>query len=291
MSARIIFTAALAAMATVIVTAAPLGQAQRKSYLVTVIAEGGAPVTDLTATDFIVREGGETREVVAAVLPPFPLAVSLLVDTTQPPPGMDTAPRDLRAALASFVASLRASSPGARIALVEVSGGAVTTAPFDAKPEELTAAIARLFPAHPSDAVFLEAIRAAATSLSPMQTPRRAIVTVDFNSSESLNEATMKRMTTALAQSGATVWAVSVRLPRAGGSRREPALNLITKNSGGLRLVANASSGLEAQLKQVADSLASQYLVDFARPDASPMKPLQLDTKRGLKVHVSPMHK
>lgn len=124
-----------------------------------------------------------------------------------------------------------------------------------------------------------------------MQTPRRAIVTVDFNSSESLNEATMKRMTTALSESGATVWAVSVRLPRAGGSRREPALNLITRNSGGLRLVANASSGLEAQLKQVADSLASQYLVDFTRPDASPMKPLQIETTRGLKVHVSPMQK
>ncbi|HEX6323497.1 MAG TPA: hypothetical protein VFZ36_07215 [Vicinamibacterales bacterium] len=281
--------AAVAAIATVAAMASPGSQPQRKSFLVTVIAPASGPVTDLTAGDFIVREGGETRDVVSAVRPAFPLAVSLLVDTTQPPPGMDTAPRDLRAALASFVDSLRASSPGARIALVEVSGGAVTTAPFDAKPEELTAAIARLFPAHPADAVFLEAIRAAAASLSPMPTPRRAIVTVDFNSSESLNEATMKRMTDALQQSGATVWAVSVRLPRAGGSRREPALNLITKNSGGLRLVANASSGLEAQLKQVADSLASQYLVDFRRPDASPMKPLQMETTRGLKVHVSPM--
>ena len=137
--------------------------------------------------------------------------------------------------------------------------------------------------------VSLNSTSTSVSSASAFSTPRRAIVTVDINSSESLNEATMKRVTSDLAQAGATVWSVSVRLPRAGGSRREGALNLITKNSGGLRLVANASSGLDALLKQIADSLASQYLVTFARPDQSPVKDLAMTTTRGLKVHISPM--
>jgi hypothetical protein len=99
----------------------------------------------------------------------------------------------------------------------------------------------------------------------------------------------MKRMTDSLHESGATVWSVSVRLPRASGSRREGALNMITRISGGLRLVAGASSGLEAQLKKVAHSLASQYILTFARPADTPLKPLRIETKQGLKVHVSPM--
>lgn len=263
----------------------------RKSYLVTAIADKGAPVLDLTVSDVAVREGGQPREVVAVQRPPFPLAIAVLVDTTQPPPGMNMLMRDLRAGLAAFVAAVRASSPGSQISLVEVSASATTTAALDAKPEDLDAAVQKIYPAHPSDAVFLEAIGEAARALSARPTPRRAIVTIDFNSSESLNESTMKRMSQDLWESGATVWGVSIRLPRAGGSRREGALNLITKNSGGLRVVANASSGLEALLTQIADSLASQYLVDFARPDASPMKPLEMSTSRGITIHVTPMHK
>lgn len=282
--------AAVAVMATAI-AAAPLAQApaQEKSYLVTAVAGPGGPAVDLTAQDLAVTEGGTPRQVLKVERPPFPLVVSLLVDMTQPPPGMNTLPRDLRAAVSSFIGALRATSPNVKIALVEVASGTVTAAGFDAAPAALDAAVAQLFPAHPSDAVILEAMGAAARTMAAMPTPRRAIVTVDINSSESLNEATMKRVTSDLAQAGATVWSVSVRLPRAGGSRREGALNLITKNSGGLRLVANASSGLDALLKQIADSLASQYLVTFARPDQSPVKDLAMTTSRGLKVHISPM--
>ncbi|MEX2271085.1 MAG: hypothetical protein WD690_06420 [Vicinamibacterales bacterium] len=264
-------------------------QDQEKSYLVTVIAESGGPIANLTAKDFIVREDNEVRTVVSAERPAFPLVVSLLVDMTAPPLETNMLPRDLRTGVAAFVSALRAAQPGSQIALVEVGGGAVTSADFDAAPAALDAAVQRLFPAHPSDAIVLEAIGQAAKSLAVKPTPRRAIVIVDFNSSESLSEATMKRMTTELQQSGATVWSVSVRLPRSSSSRREGALNLITRESGGMRLVAGASSGLEAQLKKVAGSLASQYLVNFTRPAGAPMKPLRIETAQGHKVHVSPM--
>ena len=275
--------------ATGMVIGAASPQQQQKSYLVTVIAESGAPVTNLTAKDFIVHEEDVRRQVVSAERAGFPLTVSLLIDMTQPALESNMITQDLRRAVASFVAALRASQPGARIALVEVGGGAVTTADFDAAPDVLDAAAERLFPAHPSDAILLEAIGEAARSLQAVATPRRAIVTVDFNSSESLSEGTMKRMTADLQRSGATVWSVSVRLPRAGSSRREGALNLITKQTGGVRIVAGASSGLAAQLKKVADSLASQYLVDFTRPADAPLKPLRITTAQRHTVHVSPM--
>lgn len=274
--------------------AAALGaaaQSREKSFIVTVLAEPDGPVTDLTAADFIVREENTTLEVVSAELSKFPLVVSLLIDMTQPniPDGMLM--RDLRGAVASFVSTLRASQPGVRIALVEVGGGAVTTSDFDAPAATLDAAVQKLFPAHPADAIMLEAIGQAAKSLTPMQTPRRAIVAVDFNSSESQTEDTLKRMSSSLSQSGATVWSVSVRLPRSNQSRREGALNVMTKNTGGLRQVASASSGLEAMLKKVAHSLASQYVVNFARPGDAPMKTVVMETKKGHKVNVSPMRR
>lgn len=267
--------------------AAPVGQ---HAYLVTVIAETGEPVTGLTADDFVVREGSTPLRVVAAEHSQFPLIVSLIVDTTKPDVIVSPA-RELRAALAGFVGRTRATAGSARIALVEVGGGAVTTAAYDAPAAELDARIEKIFPAHPGDAVLLEAIGEAARGMTDVQTPRRALVTVDFNSSESATEGTMKRVTGDLARAGATVWAVSVRLPRANTSRREGALNAMTRDTGGLRLVAGAPSGLETLLGRVADCLASQYIVTFERDGDGQPGTVEMETKTGLKVHVSPMRR
>jgi len=261
----------------------------RLSCLVTAIANSGAPVTDLGTGDMTVREAGQPRRVISVERPPFPLAVSLIVDGTQPPLGMTTAVRHVREALDGFVDTVRAASPGARIELVEVGASAAMLAGFHAKPEQLDAAIAKLFPAHPGDAILLESFGDAATRLTPLPTPRRAIVAIDFNSSESLSEATYKRVTDLLQRSGATVWSVSLRVGRASQSRREGGLNQITRASGGQRWVAGDSAGLPALLRTVANSLASQYLVTFARPDNSPPKEIKMESARGVKINVSLM--
>lgn len=266
-------------------------EAGQHSYLVTVIAESGDPVTDLTGADFVVREGSKQLEVISAELSTFPLMVSLLVDMTQPPPGMPSPARDLRAALSGFVDAIRAAGGSPKIALVEVAGGAVTTAAFDADGAVLDAAIEKIIPAHPADALMVEAVGGAARAMSTAETPRRAVVVVDFNSSESSNEGTMRRVMGDLAQSGATVWSASVRLPRAGGSRREGALNTMTRATGGMRQVAGAATGLDVLLKRIADSLVSQYIVTFARPGDGPPGEIQMQLKDGRKVHVTPMRR
>src|SRR5688500_941671 len=288
MKNKFLLASILPLLAAGVLAAAPAGQ---HSYLVTVIAESGEPVTSLTAADFRVKEGSKALKVVSVEHSSFPLIVSLLVDTTQPTANTDTPARELRTALSGFVEALRAAGGSPKIALVEVGSGAVTKAGFDAPFAELDDAIQKIYPAHPSDAVMLEAIGGAARSMNTVETPRRAIVTVDFNSSESLSEGTMKSVTGDLAASGATLWSVSVRLPRAQGSRREGALNLLTKSTGGLRQVAGAPSGLPVLLKRVADSLASQYIVTFERDGDGPPREVEMTTASGLKVHVSPMRR
>ena len=285
---RFLLASILPLLAAGVFAAAPAGQ---HSHLVTIIAESGDPITSLTAADFTVKEGSTPLRVVSAEHSRFPLIVSLLVDTTQPTLNTDTPARELRTALSGFVEALRATGGSPRIALIEVASGAVTKAGFDAPFAELDAAIQKIYPAHQSDAVMLEAMGGAARSMTTAETPRRAIVTVDFNSSESLNEGTMKAVTSDLSASGATLWSVSVRLPRAQGSRREGALNLLTKNTGGMRLVAGAASGLPVLLKRVADSLASQYIVTFERDGDGPPKEVAMTTASGHKVHISPMRR
>ena len=286
MKSPLFCTAALVAAAL----ALPLAQAKEKSYLVTVIPETGEAVTDLTAADFTVREDGNTREIIKVEHAKAPLMVSLVIDMSQPPPGMNTYPRHLRTGVTAFVAALRASSPGVKIEINEVANGVVTSVPFDAAPETLDKVAEGLFPAHAADAVMLlEAVGTSARKLAAVPTPRRAIVSIDIDSSEAASQSTMKRVVDEWAKSGATVWAASVRLRTAGGSSREGGLNSLTQNSGGLRVAVSSSTGLEATLKQFAASLASQYFVTYARPEAGPPKPVTMETKRGLKVRLTAM--
>ena len=287
MTTRAALAAILALTAAGSLPAAPAGQ---HSYLVTVIADNGEPVTGLTAEDFVVREGSTPLRVVAAEHSALPLAVTLVVDTTKPDIIASPA-RELREALAGFVGKARAAGGSARIALMEVGAGTTITAAHDAPPGDLDAAIAKIFPAHPSDAEIIEAIAEAARGLADAATPRRAIVIVDFNSGEAAAQDSVKRVFDDLSRSGATVWAVSVRLPRANTSRREGPLNEMTRQTGGLRLVAGAPSGLEALLARVADSLASQYIVTFERDGEGQPGTIAMETKQGLKVHVSPMRR
>jgi len=58
-----------------------------RAALVTVIADAGTPIRELTARDFVVKEDGRKAEVVDAKLSKDPLSIALLIDISQPPRG------------------------------------------------------------------------------------------------------------------------------------------------------------------------------------------------------------
>jgi hypothetical protein len=284
---RMLFACSLLVHAAFSTAAPPQGGGQ-KTALVTVVAEGGGRVADLTARDFVVREDKATREVVGAELSTEPLFITLLVDTTQPPLGVLPPTQDLRKALSSFVEVIKSTSSDAQIAMMGFAGAAVTMVEFTSDAAALDKNIQRLFSNQQSDAVLIEAMVEAGNKLSDKPSPRRAIVSIDFSSPDSSASRTMKQAAENIRKAGATVWAISIRGTAPSTSTREEVLNVVTQSSGGLRLTAVEPTGLESMLKSVAYSLLSQYTVTFVRPGNTPVKSTEMATTRGTKVLVTP---
>ena len=290
MQSRVVRAVVFAAAAAVIFTDGPVQavRPEERAALVTVVTEAGTPIRDLAAGDFVVKEDGKKREVVSAKLANDPLSVALLMDTSKSPAGGARSPQDLRNAAAAFVKTIQAVNPDASIALMFCGGSTVTKVDFTNKAGELEAAVSRLYPDQQSTAVLLEALRDAGKMLAARPAPRRAVVSVDFNSSETSSDRLVQDAADSVTNSGATFWAVSIRGSGSTSANREEVLNKMTKASGGRRFSSVDSSGLEAMLKNVAATLTSQYLVTFTHPGDSPARSTTFETVRGAKVLPTP---
>lgn len=266
---------------------------QQKTALVTAIAAAGGRLADLKPADFIVKEDGSTRDVVRADLSNDPLFIALLIDTTQPPAGAQPptsvlAPtQDLRRGLTAFVQTIKATAPDAQFMIMEFAGAPATILEFTDSATEVDRSIQRLFPNRQADAVMIDAMVEASKKMSDRPTPRRAIVTIDFGWRDSSDQRTIRDAEN-IRRAGTTAWTVSVRSTRSSSSRREEVLDFVTRSSGGMRFTVVEATGLESMLKTVANSLLSQYMVTFARPGADSVKSIEMQTRRGGKVLLTP---
>jgi len=260
-----------------------------KTALVTVVAPPDGPIKDLAAREFIVREDNSTREVTGAELSAEPLFISILVDTSQPAIGVPPPIQDLRNALSTFVKTIQAASPDAQISIMEFGGAAVPTVPFSAKYADLEKGILRLVPDPRVGSVLLEALVDAGKALSDKPTPRRAIVSIDFDSQET-SSLQPKKVSEDVHKSGASVWGISIQQSTTStmAPAREAVLKDTTQRSGGMRLTAVGPSALESMLKGVANSLLSQYTVSYMRPAGANVKSIKAETTRGAKVLMTP---
>lgn len=256
--------------------------------LVTVVAEAGTPIRDLTTADFIVKEDGKKREVSDARLATDQLNVALVLDVAQPPRGAALPTQELRAAAATFVRTIHAFNPDARIALWQFASAPIATVDFTNKADDLASAISRLYPNQQSSAVLLEAVEAVGKQLAEKRTSRRAMVTVDFNSPEGSVDGKLQKAADSITNSGATLWAASIRPGPGSSANREELLDRMTKVSGGKRYSAADALAIEGILKKVAASLTSQYVVTFTSPSDTPAKATTFETTRGPKVLPTP---
>lgn len=271
-----------------------------KQILVSVVDESSSkPATDLTATDFRVREDNAVRPVVDARLATEPLFVAVLVDTAKPMLGVTPPTQELRRGLTVFSEILDAADAEARIALIEFGGASVKTLDYTT-PAVLGSAIERLLPNQRSGAVLFEAIVDASRSLTAKPGPRRALVCINFSAPE-MSSVHPKNVLSEVEKSGATAWSISIQdvegtssvqagkqgIDNRAAPDREAFLNTVTQATGGLRIRALEASSLATHLTTIANALVSQYEITYRRPAGASVKLIQPELARPGKVLLS----
>jgi VWFA-related protein len=254
--------------------------ARPQQVYVSVVDSRGAPITGLTAADFVVREDGATRELLDARPAEEPLTVALLIDDSE-------ATRDatvyLREGLAGFLERLQGKG---EVALITTGERPTVLAAYSAKMDELQQHVKRIFPRPGAGAYLLDAIIDASRGLARRESVRRTIVAVSFEGVDFSNRQ-YQQVLDELQKSGAALHVLAVGSPSTSLSdemrNRNIAIAEGTERTGGRRDQVLALSGLPDKLKQAADELVNQYVLTYQRPEAliPPQKIEVATTRRG----------
>jgi VWFA-related protein len=257
-------------------------QARTRTVYVSVTDKKGEPVTDLQGTEFEVKEGGKTQQVVSAQMATTPLRVAVLVS--------DAGTGAFQAGLAHFMQSLLGH---AEFALTSVIVQPEKILDYTADASTLSAAVRRLGPrGRQRGAQLMEAIQEATKNVSAEG--KRPVIVVLRVGAEDATSIPADDVREQLRKSGAVLYVLSTvgaqrQAPsqaRAGISSEQAqlrddevndgALNLGqvlgdgSKESGGRHDQVVSTSLVEA-MKQVAGELLQQYEITYILPEG--MKP------------------
>ncbi len=250
---------------------ASLHEGLTRTVFVSVLDKSGAPVTDLGADDFAIKEGGKDREIVGAGMTTVPLRIAVVVD--------DNGTGIFRYAVAKFVERLQGR---AEFALSTVYGQHQKLLDYTTNLERVSMAVNQLNarPATNDGGQLLEGIFETAKDFQRRRAPRPIIIVLTVGGEEH-STLPAHHVLEELQKSGASlnVIAINSSALRAMAAVSKPSallesnLNLSEvlgdgpKQSGGKREEIVASAGIVAGLQELADALRNQYAVSFSRPD------------------------
>lgn len=247
-------------------TAAPRPDVLRTVYFSAVDGKG-APITDLTAADLTVKEGGKERPVTAVQPATAPMDVFLLVDDG----GLGT----FRGAVAQFLQTMLGQG---QFAISVLSPQPIKVANFTADVGALRTALDRMGPrgrTQPDNEQIVGAVADAARELQKRRTARRSIVVLTVGGEKTSSDMADDALN-ALKISGASLSVLYVT-----GFDLGKVLGDGPRQSGGLiqQVVGNAPIG--PVLAKIADHLLHQYVLTYNIPDGvKPNDKLSLSTSR-----------
>ena len=247
-------------------TAAPRLDVLRTVYFSAVDATG-AHVTDLTAADLTVKEGGKERLIDALRPATAPMDVFILVD--------DGGLGGFRAPVAQFLQTMFGKG---QFAISVLNPQPLKVANLTADADVLRAALDRMRPRgriSPDNEQIVGAVAEAARELQGSKTARRSIVVLTV-----IGEATSSDMADdalrALRSSGASLSVLYVT-----GFDLGRVLGDGPKQSGGLIEQANTTGPTGPLIAKIADNLLHQYVLTYRIPDGvKPNERLALSTSR-----------
>jgi hypothetical protein len=277
---------------------------RERQIIATVVDKDNKPVTGLPAAAFAIREDNIDREVLRVEAATDPMSVILLADTTT---AFRLFERDLRTAPQAFFRTFMAAHPGSFAALWEFGGAGIPVQGFTSNAVLLEQATTKLFPkgsltgidfndlgdaSNPASfgqnvvaSNLLEAVRDAARDLGKQQHTRRIIVS--FNSDLSVEASTLpgEKVQDEVQKANASWFAVSLHTGITNGPLRDNVMEGLIPYSGGMRVTISDVAALQPAMKNMADILASQYVVTYGRPSGPSPKIVAIGIRgAGLKV-------
>lgn len=250
-----------------------------RTVYVTVTDRQGAPVTDLTAADFVVKEGGKEREVVQAEPAKVRMRLALGVEERLAP---DTA---VRQGIFEFVKRMAGA---ADISLITVGLANSTIVDYTSDLAVLVGGINKLGLNASRESNMAEGILEIVEGFANARPQRPVVVVVAIAGGQTSIDP--RNFLADLGESGATMHAATL-----GGGRissapvgalgeensRDQVLGDAPKQSGGRHIDVNATAGFPKALQQIADDLLAQYAITYVLPDGvKPGKRFSISTKR-----------
>ncbi|MGE3277386.1 MAG: hypothetical protein AB7O67_19900 [Vicinamibacterales bacterium] len=247
------------------VSLAARAQAQEQVLYVSAWDTGShAPVSDLAADQFVVREDGVRREILRVAPATDPMAIAVVVDNSAE--ASDTI-ANLRRALQAFLPEAAKLGP---TALVSVADRPTILQDYTTSADALVQASQRIFAPPGSGATLLDAIREVSQGLRRRPESRAAIVLVATERTE-FTQLHHTQVLAALEDGGASLHALVLQSPGAGlgdtaARERASVLDRGPKETGGVRIDVLSSMAYDDRLMDIAGILGHQYKVTYARP-------------------------
>jgi VWFA-related protein len=258
---------------------APVAPTTRTVY-VTAVDNKGQPVTDLTAADFSLKEGGKDREITRAERPTSRLRLAVLVEESV------TADTSVRMGIFEFAKRM---IDQADIAIITAGLRNTTVVNFtrdmNAIVEGLNSFSLRQNRAGEN---LSEGILELAREFQKNPAERPAIVAIALETLQASNERP-EQVIDGLRKSRAVLNAVTIATGATSNavgelndlSQRGQVLGDGTKHTGGRRIEVTGTPGVPRALQQVADDLSGQYLITYVLPDGvKPSDRLSVSMKR-----------
>ena len=254
-------------------------QVDERTIYASVVDRDGAPVTGLTAKEFVVREDDVAREITRVSTAAEPLQIALLVDTSQ---AIDPYVLDLRLALRAFFKQMAGEH---EIALIGFGERPTVLSDYTRDPARLEKSLSAIFAHNGSGTYLMDAVMEASSALRRRKAARPHIFVIAARGPE-FSERHHDNVVEALRDSGVTLHTFVLTKPGyVSTERSDQELDMAiadgTRMSGGRRDDLLTSMSLNERLQAAGNELINQYQISYGRPKALiPPKSVEVTVKR-----------